>query len=77
MNVEYPLKNEVKMKITFATDLEGDPAEIAKEMPVCYAQHESREASRSRAASSSRDTLRARALHDDKYAKYKQRETNT
>ena len=31
MNVEYPLKNEVKMKITFATDLEGDPAEIAKE----------------------------------------------
>ena len=27
MNVEYPLK----MKITFAVDLEGDPAEIAKE----------------------------------------------
>ena len=27
MNAEYPLK----MKITFAVDLEGDPAEIAKE----------------------------------------------
>ena len=32
MNLEYQLgNNEVKMKITFATDLEGDPAEIAKE----------------------------------------------
>ena len=65
------------MKITFATDLEGDLAEIAKERrkfavcPVCYAQHESRE------ASSSRDTFRAKTLHDDKYAKYEQRETKT
>ena len=31
MNVEYQLGNEVKMKITFATDLEEDLAEIAKD----------------------------------------------
>ena len=30
-NVEYKLDNEVKMKITFATDLEVDPVEITKE----------------------------------------------
>ena len=51
MNAEYPLK----MKITFAVDLEGDPAEIAKERQkfVGYpsAKHcrsRSREESRSR-----------------------------
>ena len=30
-NVEYKLDNKVKMKITFATDLEVDPVEITKE----------------------------------------------
>jgi len=30
MNIEYQLDNEVKLKKTSATDLEGDPVEIAK-----------------------------------------------
>ena len=36
-NEEYQLENEVgELKITYATDLEGDPSEIAKERFAGY-----------------------------------------
>ena len=50
-NVEYKLENEVgQIKITFATNLEGDPAEIVKKkrqkvylISTCNTQHMSQE----------------------------------
>lgn len=68
-NVEYKLENEVgQIKITFATNLEGDPAEIVfkkkakslSDIHLQYIAHESRKSSKSREESRSRKASRTR-----------------
>ena len=39
MNVEYQLENKVWLKITFAADLEGDPAKIARKVGSLQDNH--------------------------------------